>query len=130
MIFQFLKNYKTIFSLVWNTMFTDFWNVLVLNFPEMRKTVFFEPKSWWNDDIYWFLESSCFDLFRDEKYGLVLSQKVDGKMIFTWSFWAFHDIPGLRKYDFLCSENFYERLLFSLCITNYHVKHMKYYHII
>ena len=26
------------------------------------------------------------------------SQKVDGNMIFTWSFWAFHDVPGLRKY--------------------------------
>ena len=29
-----------------------------------------------------------------------LSQKVDGKMIFTWYFWAFHDIPGPGKYRF------------------------------
>ena len=33
-----------------------------------------------------------------------ISQKVNGKMIFTWSFWALHDIPGLGKYDFLCSD--------------------------
>ena len=33
-----------------------------------------------------------------------MSQKVDGKMIFTWSFWAFHDIPGLEKYGFSSSE--------------------------
>ena len=24
-------------------------------------------------------------------------------MIFTWSFWAFHDIPGLRKHGSSCS---------------------------
>ena len=58
-------------------------------------TVFLEPKSWWKDNIYWLLKSSCFELFGDGKYGLFLSQKVDGKMIFTWSFLVFHDIPGL-----------------------------------
>ena len=31
-------------------------------------------------------------------------QKVHGKMIFTRYFWAFHDIPGLGKYGFWCSE--------------------------
>ena len=31
------------------------------------------------------------------------SQKVDVKVIFTCSFWAFHDIPGPGKYCFLCS---------------------------
>ena len=44
---------------------------------------FFEPKSWWKVDIYWLLKSSCFELFEDGKYGLFLSQKVHGKMIFT-----------------------------------------------
>ena len=44
---------------------------------------FFEPKSWWKVDICWLLKSSCFELFEDGKYGLFLSQKVDGKMIFT-----------------------------------------------
>ena len=74
---------------------------------------FFEPKSWWKDDIYWLLKSSCVEVFGDWKYRLfwvkmllekwyllineklfswtfrrweirsILSQKVDGKMIFT-----------------------------------------------
>ena len=46
-----------------------------------ESTVFFEPKSWWKDDIYWLLESSCFELFGDGKCGLFLRQKVDRKMI-------------------------------------------------
>ena len=80
--------------------------------------------------VYWLLKSSCFEFSREEKYGLFwakklmerwnlpitgkllfwtlrrweirsfLSQKVDGKVIFPWSFWAFHDIPGLGKYGF------------------------------
>ena len=48
-----------------------------------ENTVFFELKSWWKDDIYWLLESPCFELFGDEKYGVFLSQKIDGKIIFT-----------------------------------------------
>ena len=121
----------------------------------------FKPKSWWKYDIYWLLKSSYFDLFGNEKYSLFLSKKVDGnmiftdywkflvlnfpvmgntaffwvkklmerwyllitekilfwtfqwcqirsffiqnvngKMIFTWSFWAFHDTPELEKYGF------------------------------
>ena len=55
------------------------------------------------DDIYWLLKSSCFELFGGGKYGLFLSQEVDGKIIFTWSFWAFHNIPGPGKYGFSCS---------------------------
>ena len=72
---------------------TDYWKVLVLNFSAMGKTVFFEPKSWWKDNIYWLMKSSFFELF------------VNGwwKTMLTWSFWAFHNISGLGKYDFLCS---------------------------
>ena len=33
-----------------------------------------------------------------------IQPKIDGKMIFTWSFLAFHDIPGLGKYGFLRSD--------------------------
>ena len=29
------------------------------------------------------MRSSCFELFGDRKYGLFLSQEIDGKMIFT-----------------------------------------------
>ena len=63
--------------------FTDYWKVLVLIFWGMGNTVFFEPKSWWKDNIHWLLKNSCFDLFGNGKYGLFFSQKVDGKMIFT-----------------------------------------------
>ena len=134
MIFQVSKNDKMLFSVAWNTMFTDNWKVLVLNFPEMEirpflsqnvdgkmiftaywkvlvsnfsemeNTVFFEPKRWWKDEIYWSLKSSCFALFEDGKYGLSLSQKVDKKMTFTWSLWAFHGIPGNEKYGFSWSD--------------------------
>ena len=106
--------------------------IFVLNFLEIKNMVFFEPKSWWKYDIYWLLKSSCFGFFGDEKYGLscvkklmerwnllvtqkflfwtfqsweirsFFSQKVDGKMIFTWSFLFFHDIPGPEGYGFSC----------------------------
>ena len=113
-----------------NMIFTDHWKVVVLTISAMGNTVFFEPKSrwkdyiywllkvlvlnfsmtgnrsffesrsWLKDDIYWLLKSSCFELSGDGKYGLFFSQKVDGKIIFPWSFLAFHDIPGLGKYGF------------------------------
>ena len=35
-----------------NIIFTDYWEVLVLNISMMGNTVFFQPKSWWKDDIY------------------------------------------------------------------------------
>ena len=41
----------------------------------------------WN--VYWLLKSSCFGLFGDGKCGLFLSQRVDGKMIFT-DYWKVH----------------------------------------
>ena len=80
-----------------NMMFTDYWKVLVLTFPEMGNTIFswakkltqiylpitgkflfstfrwweirsfLESKSWWKDDIYWLMRSSCFELFGDGK---------------------------------------------------------------
>ena len=43
-----------------------------------------QPKSWWKDDIYWLLKSSCFELFGDGKYGLFSSQEVDGKYDIYW----------------------------------------------
>ena len=36
---------------------TDYWKVIVLSFSEIENMVFFEPKSWWKDDIYLFLLS-------------------------------------------------------------------------
>ena len=80
--------------------FTGYWKVLVLNFSVIGNTVFFESRSWWKDDIYWLLWSSCFELFVDGKYGFFSAKKSDGKIIFTWSFWAFYDIPGPGKFGF------------------------------
>ena len=53
--------------------FTGYWEVLVLNFSVMGNKAF------------------------------LFGQKVDERIIFTWSFWAFHDIPRLGKYGFSCS---------------------------
>ena len=66
-----------------NMIFIDYWKLFVLNFSVMGNTVFFEPKNWWKDDIYWLLKCSWFKLFGDGKCGLFLNKKVDGKMIFT-----------------------------------------------
>ena len=80
---------------------TDYWTGLALNFLVMGNMVFFGPRNWWKDDIYWLLSSSCFELFGDGKYSLSFSQNVDGNIIFTWYFWALYDIPGPGKYVFL-----------------------------
>ena len=64
---------------------------------------------------YW--KSSCFELFGDGKYGLFLGQKVDGKAIFTWCFWALHDIPGLKKYGFLSTYKLKDDLLMIKALT-------------
>ena len=66
-----------------NMMFTVYWKVLVLIFSKMEIRSLLEPKRWRRYDIYWLLKSSCFNLFGNGKYGLFLSQKVDGNMIFT-----------------------------------------------
>ena len=63
-----------------NMIFTNYWKVLVLNFPETGNTVFFEPKSWWKDDIYWLLESSCFELW----IVFVLNFSELGNTFFLW----------------------------------------------
>ena len=34
-------------------------------FPWWKMWPFFEKKSYWKDDIYWLLKSSCFELFGD-----------------------------------------------------------------
>ena len=85
----------------WYLLITE--KVLFWTFRWWEIRSFFESRSWWKDDIYWLPRSSCFELFGDGKYNIFFSQKIDGKMIFTWSFWAFHNIPGPGKYGFSCS---------------------------
>ena len=49
----------------------------------MKNGIFFEPESWLKD-IYCLLKSSSFEIFDDGKYGLFLSQEVDGKDDIYW----------------------------------------------
>ena len=73
----------------WAKKLTEIWYLLITekflfwSFREGEIRSFFEPKSWWKDNIYSSLESSCFEVFGDGKCGLFVSQQVDGKMIFT-----------------------------------------------
>ena len=83
-----------------NMIFTEYWKVLVLIFSEMGNTIV----SWVKKLVeIWYLlitEKFLFWTFRWWDIRSFFSQKVDGKMIFTWSFWAFYDIPGSGKYGF------------------------------
>ena len=58
MIFQFLRNDKIIFPFSRNYMLTDYWKVLVLDFLKIKTSVFLEPRSWWEDDIYWLMKKA------------------------------------------------------------------------
>ena len=109
----YIKNNEVIFSLAWNIIFSDNWKVLVLKFLEMKNMVFLSQKvdgnmiftdywkvlvlifsemgntvfSWAKKLIErWYLlitEKVLFWIFGDGKYGIFLSQEVDGKIIFT-----------------------------------------------
>ena len=81
-----------------------------MKFLGMKNAVFFEPKNWWKDDIYWLLKSSCFELFGDGKDGLFLSQEVDRKMIFT-GYWEVLVLNFLVMGNriFFSAKNFVQR---------------------
>ena len=82
----------------------------------MKNEVFFEPKSWWKDDIYWLLKSSCFLLSVDEKHGLFLGQEVDGKDIFTdYKKVLVLNFPIMRNMVFFWVKKLMEKIIF----TNY-----------
>ena len=85
-------------------MFTNYWKVLVLNFSVIGNTVFFLSQEVDGKMIftgYWEVLVLNFSVM----WNTVFSQKVEGKMIFTWSFLAFYDIPGPGKYGFSRSES-------------------------
>ena len=110
LVLTFSEMGNTVFS--WAKKLTEIWCLLITGkflfwtFRWLEIRSFFESRSWWKDDIYWLLRSSCFELFSNGKYGIFFSQKVDVKMIFTWSFWAFYDIPGPGKYGFSCGVSY------------------------
>ena len=66
----------------------------------VENTVFFEPKSWWKYDTYWLLNSSCFELFGNGKYGLFWDKKLVKisyllitEMFLFWTFWGWKIRP-------------------------------------
>ena len=80
----------------------------------MKNVVFFEPKSWWKDDIYWLLKSSCFELFGDGKYGLFWSQEFDGKDDICWlRKSSCFELFGGRKYGIFLSQKVDEKMIFT-----------------
>ena len=91
--------------------FIGYWDVLFLNFSVMGNTFFFSVKKLM--ERWYLLVTEKWYLLVTEKFLFwtfwwweirsFFNQKVDGKMIFTWSFSAFHDIPALGEYGFSCS---------------------------
>ena len=77
----------------------------------MGNTVFFEPKSWWKMIFTDYWEVLVLKCSETGNTVLLWAKKLMKGTIFTWSFWAFHDILGLGRYDFLCSVKYTIRLL-------------------
>ena len=81
-----------------------------MKFWGWKNVVFFEPKIWWKDDIYWVVKSSCFELFGDGKHGLFLSQEVDGKDDIYWlRKSSCFELLGGGKYDLFWVKKLMER---------------------
>ena len=109
--FNSQKDDKMILILAWNTMFTGNWKVLILNFPEWEIRSFLSPKVGGKmifTDYWEVLVLNCSEMGNTV---LLWAKKLMKGTIFTWSFWAFHDILGLGRYDFLCSVKYTIRLL-------------------
>ena len=80
----------------------------------MKNVVFFEPKSWWKDDVYWLLKSSCFLLSVNEKYGLFWVKKLMEKIIFT-DYWKVLVLNFLmmRNMVFFWVKKLMEKIIFT-----------------
>ena len=59
---------------IWYLLITE--KFLYWTFPRWKMRLFFELKSWWTDDIYWFLKSFCFQLFRDGEYSIFWAKEL------------------------------------------------------
>ena len=69
----------------------------------MENTVFFEPKRWWIYHIYWLVKSLVLDFLLMEN-AVFFQLKSWWKDEISLVFWHFHDILGLGKYGFSCSD--------------------------
>ena len=74
---------------IWYLMITEKFLFWTFWWWEIRS--FFQPRSWWKNDIYWLLKSSCFELFRDGKFGLFLAMMERWYLLITekFLFWTF-----------------------------------------
>ena len=80
----------------------------------MKNGIFFEPESWLKD-IYCLLKSSSFEIFDDGKYGLFLSQEVDGKDDIYWlPRKSCSELFGDGKYDLFFSQKVDGKMIFTL----------------
>ena len=66
---------------LWYLLITE--KILFWSFREWKIRSFFEPKRWWKDNGYWLIKVLVLNFSVLGKYGLLLSQEVDGKIIFT-----------------------------------------------
>ena len=80
--------------------FTDYCKILFWTFRWWEIRSFFESISWWKDDIYRLLRTSCFELFGDGKYSLFLSKK----LMERWYLLGIFELSmTLQDYGFSCS---------------------------
>ena len=79
LLLTFSEMGNTVFS--WATTLTEIWYLLITekflfwHFRKWEIRSFLEPESW-RKYVYWLLESSCFELFGDWKYGLFWVKKL------------------------------------------------------
>ena len=80
LVLTFSEMGNTVFS--WAKKLTEIWCLLITGkflfwtFRWLEIRSFFESRSWWKDDIYWLLRSSCFEHLTDGKYGLFSAKKL------------------------------------------------------
>ena len=76
----------------------------LFNFSVMGNTVLFWVKKLMETWYLLVTEKFLFWTFRWWETRSFFQPKVDGNMIFTWSFWAFYDLPGPGKHGFSRSD--------------------------
>ena len=104
LIFSEMENTVLSQKVDWKMIFAGYWKGLALNFSVMENTVFFWVKKLMERWYLLVTDKFLFWTFWWWEIRSFFSQKVGGKVIFIWSFWAFHDILRLRKYGFSCSD--------------------------
>ena len=105
--FEFFGDGK--YGLFWAKNLIEKWNLLITK-KFLFWTFWWEKIRVWVKKLIerWYLlitENFLFWTFPWREIQSFFSQEADEKMIFTWSFWAFHDIPGIGKYGFFCSQS-------------------------